>query len=74
MDGEFWFRPKAFGYGATPDSWEGWMVVAAYGACRSGDHDRAGGWQREEFRSVGRVGSRHDGRNLGFDLGQLVEN
>jgi hypothetical protein len=30
MDGEFWFKPKAFGYGATPVTWEGWAVVVAY--------------------------------------------
>jgi hypothetical protein len=23
----FWFRPKAFGYGATPITWEGWAVT-----------------------------------------------
>ncbi len=26
----FWFRPKAYGYGATPITWEGWAIVAAY--------------------------------------------
>jgi hypothetical protein len=28
----FWFRPKRYGYGATPVTWEGWVftgVVAA---------------------------------------------
>jgi hypothetical protein len=30
MDGEFWFRPHTFGYGATPVTWEGWAVVAVY--------------------------------------------
>ena len=30
MVGEFWFQPKAFGFGATPVTWEGWAVVAAY--------------------------------------------
>jgi hypothetical protein len=30
MDGEFWFSPKTFGYGATPVTWEGWAVLAAY--------------------------------------------
>jgi hypothetical protein len=23
-----WFRPKKFGYGATPVTWQGWTVVA----------------------------------------------
>jgi uncharacterized membrane protein len=27
---QFWFRPKTIGYGATPSSWEGWLVSAAY--------------------------------------------
>jgi len=22
-----WFRPKAFGYGATPSSWQGWLAT-----------------------------------------------
>jgi hypothetical protein len=26
---EYWFRPKAYGYGATPTTWQGWAVVAA---------------------------------------------
>jgi hypothetical protein len=26
----FWFRPKTYGYGATPVTWEGWAVVGAY--------------------------------------------
>ncbi len=25
---EYWFRPKAYGYGATPNTWQGWVVVA----------------------------------------------
>ena len=25
-----WFRPKAFGYGATPTTWQGWLAVAAF--------------------------------------------
>jgi hypothetical protein len=32
MSHEFWFKPKTFGYGAVPAAWEGWAVVAAYGA------------------------------------------
>jgi hypothetical protein len=27
---KFWFKPKAYGYGATPTTWEGWVVVAVY--------------------------------------------
>jgi hypothetical protein len=30
MSHEFWFKPKAFGYGATPATWEGWVIVAVY--------------------------------------------
>jgi hypothetical protein len=26
---EYWFRPKTYGYGATPITWQGWAVVAA---------------------------------------------
>lgn len=26
----YWFRPKSFGYGATPTTWEGWLVVAGF--------------------------------------------
>ena len=25
----YWFRPKRYGYGATPTSWEGWAVTLA---------------------------------------------
>jgi hypothetical protein len=27
---EYWFRPRAYGYGATPSSWKGWAAVALY--------------------------------------------
>jgi uncharacterized membrane protein len=30
MSHEFWFKPKTFGYGAVPTTWEGWTVVAIY--------------------------------------------
>jgi hypothetical protein len=30
MSNRYWFRPKRFGYGATPSTWEGWAVVAVY--------------------------------------------
>lgn len=26
----YWFRPKTYGYGATPTSWRGWAAIAAY--------------------------------------------
>lgn len=26
----FWFRPRKYGYGASPTTWEGWAIVAAY--------------------------------------------
>ena len=24
---EYWFRPKRYGYGATPITWQGWAVT-----------------------------------------------
>jgi hypothetical protein len=27
---EYWFRPHAYGYGATPIGWKGWAAVAVY--------------------------------------------
>jgi cytochrome b561 len=30
MSSRYWFRPKVYGYGATPVSWEGWALVAAH--------------------------------------------
>jgi hypothetical protein len=30
MTHEFWFKPKTYGYGAAPVTWEGWVLVAAY--------------------------------------------
>jgi hypothetical protein len=26
---DYWFRPKAYGYGATPVTWQGWAVTLA---------------------------------------------
>ncbi len=26
----FWFKPRAFGYGATPVTWQGWLVVTLF--------------------------------------------
>ena len=25
-----WFRPKLFGWGATPTTWQGWALIAGY--------------------------------------------
>ena len=25
----YWFRPKRYGYGATPVTWQGWLVTIA---------------------------------------------
>jgi len=25
-----WFEPKLYGYGATPVTWEGWLIVLAF--------------------------------------------
>lgn len=25
----YWFRPKQFGYGATPSTWQGWLFTIA---------------------------------------------
>ncbi len=26
----YWFKAKRYGYGWTPDSWQGWVILAAY--------------------------------------------
>ena len=26
---KYWFRQKTFGYGATPNSWQGWLFIIA---------------------------------------------
>jgi len=28
----YWFKPKRYGYGATPVTWEGWAVTFAFAA------------------------------------------
>jgi hypothetical protein len=28
---QFWFRPKRYGYGATPVTWEGWLATVVAG-------------------------------------------
>ena len=30
MSHQYWFKPKTFGYGATPNTREGWLTVAVY--------------------------------------------
>jgi len=27
---KYWFRPKTYGYGMIPISWEGWLVVVIF--------------------------------------------
>ena len=27
----YWFRQHRYGYGATPKTWEGWVLTASYG-------------------------------------------
>ena len=27
MSSEAWFRPKRFGFGATPTNWKGWLFI-----------------------------------------------
>jgi uncharacterized membrane protein len=29
---QYWFRPKRYGFGATPITWEGWAVTLAVAA------------------------------------------
>jgi hypothetical protein len=36
MSSQYWFRPKSFGYGATPITWEGWAVTLASAAITVG--------------------------------------
>jgi uncharacterized membrane protein YhhN len=26
----YWFRPKRYGYGATPVTWQGWAVILGF--------------------------------------------
>jgi hypothetical protein len=33
---QYWFRPKSYGYGATPITWEGWVVTLAVAAVFGG--------------------------------------
>jgi len=27
---KYWFRPKIYGYGAYPTTWEGWLVIIIF--------------------------------------------
>jgi hypothetical protein len=27
---QYWFRPKTYGYGATPSNWRGWAATATF--------------------------------------------
>ncbi len=27
---KYWFKPKRYGYGAYPISWEGWLLIAVF--------------------------------------------
>lgn len=27
---KYWFKPKTYGYGATPSSWEGWALTIGF--------------------------------------------
>lgn len=33
---KYWFKNKSFGYGWTPATWEGWVVMAVYALCLFG--------------------------------------
>ena len=32
----YWFKPRRYGYGAVPATWEGWLVTAAAAAIVAG--------------------------------------
>ena len=32
MDDGYWFRSKSHGFGAVPDSWQGWAATAVFSA------------------------------------------
>jgi hypothetical protein len=32
----YWFRPKRYGFGATPVTWEGWLLTLGYAALAIG--------------------------------------
>jgi hypothetical protein len=32
MTNQFWFKPKTFGYGTVPTTWQGWILTLGFGA------------------------------------------
>ncbi len=30
MTQDYWFKPRRYGYGATPTSWQGWAAIVAW--------------------------------------------
>ena len=41
---QYWFKPKRYGYGATPVTWEGWAVSIAVGAVVAGSVVAMNAW------------------------------
>ena len=29
-ENDYWFKPKSYGYGATPINWKGWLLVLVF--------------------------------------------
>jgi uncharacterized membrane protein YbhN (UPF0104 family) len=54
----YWFRPKRYGYGATPVTWQGWALVGvavaviAAAAVLVGPHGRQNPWGWFEFLGI----------------------
>jgi hypothetical protein len=47
---KYWFRQKSFGYGATPTTWQGWILTilscaALFGVVLLGPAIRDNGWR-----------------------------
>ena len=30
MTNKYWFKPKRYGYGASPSTWEGWLLTFVF--------------------------------------------
>jgi hypothetical protein len=41
----YWFKPKTYGYGATPANWKGWAATAAFVAVLTAVALVVFGWQ-----------------------------
>ena len=41
----YWFKPKRYGYGATPANWKGWVATAAFVAVLAVGSLLGFGWQ-----------------------------